>query len=147
MAPQNTPRPVRRALLSVSDKTGLVEFARELSELGVELIASGGTAEVLRSKGYNVLEARHGREALGIATQFDGPIHLLFTDLVMPEMDGRQLAESVAAHCPGVSVLYMSGYSERSFVESGVLEKGRAYLQKPSSPSELLQRVRELLDE
>jgi PAS domain S-box-containing protein len=102
--------------------------------------------QVLERQGYTVLEAPNGEAALRLAQHHDGPIHLLLTDVVMPLLSGRQLAEQLARARPGVKVLYTSGYTDDSVVRHGVLEAGTAYLQKPFSPESLARKVREVLD-
>ncbi|HYS03628.1 MAG TPA: ATP-binding protein [Candidatus Dormibacteraeota bacterium] len=102
--------------------------------------------EMLRINGYNVLQARNGREALDLVRGHDHPIHLLLTDVVMPQMSGRQLAESVADIQPGIRVLYMSGYTDGVIAHHGVLDDGVAYLQKPFTADFLARKVREVLD-
>lgn len=99
---------------------------------------------VLQSSGYLVLEARDGREAVRLAQQHPGPIHLLVTDLVMPGMSGRQLAELLAQAKPHMRILFMSGYTDEAV--HGVVEAGVAFLQKPFNPMELARKVREVLD-
>ena len=106
-------------------------------------IALQGAFEV---NGYNVLQARNGREALDLVRGHDHPIHLLLTDVVMPQMSGRQLAESVADIQPGIRVLYMSGYTDGVIAHHGVLDDGVAYLQKPFTADFLARKVREVLD-
>jgi two-component system, cell cycle sensor histidine kinase and response regulator CckA len=96
-------------------------------------------SSVLRSNGYAVLEAGSGREALVVAERHDGAIHLLLTDVVMPEMGGLELTERFAEERPGVAVLMMSGYAD------GPLPNGRELLVKPFTPRALLGRVREAL--
>jgi CheY-like chemotaxis protein len=102
--------------------------------------------QVLERLGYAVLEAPDGKAALHLATKHRGPIHLLLTDVVMPELGGRQLAEQLTALRPELKVLYVSGYTDDAVVRHGVLEAGIAYLQKPFTPEILGRRVREVLD-
>jgi CheY-like chemotaxis protein len=103
------------------------------------------TRLLLERLGYRVLAARDGAEGLATAASFDGPIHLLVTDVVMPRMSGRELARAIVAHRPGLPVLYVSGYSREVVTGHGLLEPGLRLLQKPFDPMELAQAVRELL--
>ena len=102
--------------------------------------------QILERSGYTVLEAPTGKDALIIASKRQAPIHLLLTDVVMPEMSGSELAEQFAEFRPGSKVLYMSGYTDDAIVRHGILRPGIAYLQKPFSPDALARKVREVLD-
>ena len=103
-------------------------------------------SKVLQSKGYTVLEASHGQEALKISEGHQGQIHLMVTDVVMPQMSGRELAEKLAPFRPEMGVLYMSGYPDKAIIHHGVLEAGTAFLQKPFTLNALEWKVREVLD-
>ena len=103
-------------------------------------------SDVLAQKGYRVLRANDGQAALEMARAQSGRIHLLVTDIVMPGMTGRDLAEALSVERPGLRVLYMSGYTDDAVVRHGVLEEGVPYLQKPFSPRTLASKVREVLD-
>ena len=83
-------------------------------------------------QGYEVIEARHGTEALALEAGHEGPIHLLITDVVMPEMSGRELAQRLVPLRPEMNVLYISGYTDDAIVRHGVLEAGMACCPSPS---------------
>jgi PAS domain S-box-containing protein len=104
------------------------------------------TRQVLERQGYTVLEAPHGNAALALAAAHDGPIDLLLTDVVMPGLSGRQLADALTKLRPATRVLYASGYTDDAVVRHGVLEAGIAYLQKPFTIANLARKVRETLD-
>jgi PAS domain S-box-containing protein len=101
--------------------------------------------EILSIQGYTVLDAVSPSEALRLADVHPGPIHLLLTDVVMPQMNGRQVADHLLAARPGLQVLFMSGYTDAAIVEHGVLEPGTHFLQKPFTPDGLSRKVREVL--
>ncbi|HEV3142374.1 MAG TPA: response regulator [Gemmataceae bacterium] len=100
----------------------------------------------LQPLGYSFLEAHDGRQALEIAQQHAAPIHLLITDVVMPELGGPQLVEKLRAQGRRLKVLYLSGYTDDAVVRHGMLSKGTAFLQKPFTTQALAQKVREVLD-
>ena len=103
-------------------------------------------SKILQNKGYTVLEASHGNDAIEVCDKFEGSIHLMVTDVIMPQMSGRELAERLAPMRPEMRVLYMSGYPDNTIVQHGVLEPGTAFLQKPFTISALEIKVREILD-
>jgi CheY-like chemotaxis protein len=100
---------------------------------------------ILDRNGYRILEARNGTEALDIAETHEGTIHLLITDLTMPGMSGRELAERLAALRPDIRILFISGYTEDDDFRRSIDQLG-AFLEKPFSPEALCNRVRRLLD-
>ena len=102
---------------------------------------------ILHHRGYRVLESRNGKEALEVATHHPGPIHLVLTDVIMPEMSGRGLVERLRAVRPTSAVVYMSGYTADDVVRRGLFEPGSRFVQKPFIPDELLGVIREILDE
>jgi len=101
---------------------------------------------VLESRGYDVLEAKGAYDALEIGGRHKKHIHLLLTDVVMPQVSGRELAEHLAPLHPETKVLYMSGYADHAVVHHGLLEPGTVFLQKPFTPDALARKVREVLD-
>jgi PAS domain S-box-containing protein len=100
----------------------------------------------LEARGYTVLAAGRGDAALELARRQVGPIHLLLTDVTIPDMDGRSLAGAIQAERPELRVLYMSGYADRAIVHHGVLDAHVAYLPKPFTTEAIARRVREVLD-
>jgi CheY-like chemotaxis protein len=102
--------------------------------------------KTLTEYGYTVLTARHGRDALMLAGERAGEIDLLLTDIVMPEMSGRELAEALVDRRPDLKVLYISGYTDDEVLQRGVRGREVGLLRKPFATEELARRVRTLLD-
>ncbi|OAI41639.1 hypothetical protein AYO40_02800 [Planctomycetaceae bacterium SCGC AG-212-D15] len=123
------PRGMETVLL-VEDEDGL----RELAQL------------VLEASGYTVLSTQSGTEAVQICHEYVGAIHLLFTDVVMPKMSGRQLADLLVPSRPCMKVLYMSGYTNDTMVRHGIQHEEKNFLAKPFTPLALAQKVRDVLD-
>jgi len=116
-------------VLLVEDEKGVRELAREYLEMS----------------GYSVIEAEDGYTALELATMNSDPIHLLMTDVVMPGISGRELADRILQIRPAIKILYMSGYTDRSIVHHGILESDAVLLQKPFSLATLAAKLREVL--
>ncbi len=120
-----------------SETVLLVEDEEDVRELA---------REILTLMGYTVLTASEPAEALRISLEHTGVIDLLVTDVVMPGMSGRQLADRLTAERPGLKVMFMSGYTDNAIVHHGVLEPGTAFVQKPFTPESLTRKVRDVLD-
>jgi signal transduction histidine kinase/ActR/RegA family two-component response regulator len=134
---QTEPAPPQTMTLEGSESILLVEDQEEVRKVA---------RHILERYGYRVFEARNADEALRFCERPSLSIHLLLTDVVMPEIGGTQLAARLRALRPELRVLYMSGYTENAIVHHGILEPGVAYLQKPLLPEALARRVREVLD-
>ena len=104
-------------------------------------------ALILQGKGYKILNARNGKEALKVLEQNPETIDLLATDVIMPEMNGRELAELLGKQFPKLKVMYMSGYTDDAVVRHGILHAEVAFLQKPYTPIALLMKIRQVLDQ
>ena len=136
----------------VSEPTGIVEaidptHGRETILLVEDEPAVRGLVhETLRLHGYKVLEARHGIEALLTSAKYAGPIHLLLTDVVMPQMSGPEVAEKILTVRPEIKVLFMSGYPDHPVFDQGGVNRQTGFLPKPFSPPVLVQKVREVLN-
>lgn len=104
------------------------------------------TAQLLEDAGYSVLASQSAADALQLAARHSGPVHLLITDVIMPDMNGRKLSDALAAIRPTVRTLFVSGYTANVIAHHGVLEEHVEFLEKPYSRRQLLQRVRDVLD-
>jgi two-component system, cell cycle sensor histidine kinase and response regulator CckA len=103
------------------------------------------TKKTLSEAGHKVFEAGDAAEALEVVKQCPGAIDLLLTDVIMPGMSGKKLADVMVAERPGIAVLYMSGYTDGEIATHGVLEKGTAILRKPFTRDELMRRVEDAM--
>lgn len=101
---------------------------------------------ILGGLGYNILEANDGEEALSVAKQHKGDIHLLLSDVVMPKMESKELVEKLKLISPMIKIIFTSGYTDDVIAQHAVLEKDSAFLQKPFTASTLANKVREMLD-
>jgi PAS domain S-box-containing protein len=135
--PSAQPSGVQARSLRGSETVLLVEDNEQVRALA-------GT--ILRKNGYNVLEASSGDDAIALSERFSATIHALLTDVVMPRMSGRQLAERLAERRGDMKVIFMSGYTDDAIVQHGVLEAGIFFIQKPLMPEPLLAKLREVLD-
>jgi len=103
--------------------------------------------EYLESVGYSVLETSSGKEALQRAKDFDGTIHLLLTDVVMPEMSGPDLANEMMSIRPAIKIIFTSGYTDDTIARQGILDPSVTFIQKPYRPKALARKIREVLGE
>jgi len=104
------------------------------------------TSEALKQYGYTVIEAPGGEQALKVIQEYGEKIDLLLTDVVMPGLNGRELADQILSLRPGIRVLYMSGYADNAIVQYGVLNPGLAFIEKPFSPETLAAKLRQVLN-
>lgn len=104
------------------------------------------TATMLERLGYTVLQTNNPREAINIAKEYNGEIQLLITDVIMPEINGADLAEQLTSHCPGLKTLFMSGYTADVIHHNGILDEKIPFLQKPFQLHKLASKIRETLD-
>jgi PAS domain S-box-containing protein len=128
---------VKEEILTGSETILVVEDDEEVRNLAVR---------ILKKQGYNVLEASQGLDAFLICEEHEKPMHLLLTDVVMPKMNGRELADRIVSIHPEIKVLYMSGYTDNTIAHHGILEKGTNFMQKPFTVDGLARKVREVLD-
>jgi two-component system, cell cycle sensor histidine kinase and response regulator CckA len=104
------------------------------------------TTMILTRQGYTVLQANSPKEAINLAHEHANEIDLLITDLIMPEMNGKGLAEELQSRYPRLKCLFMSGYTANAIVHRGILVEGVNYIHKPFSVPDLAAKVREVLD-
>jgi CheY-like chemotaxis protein len=130
----------------VIDETGLPGGHETILVVEDEEEVRTLTREALQLAGYTVQEARDGHEALRVSSPPAAPPDLLLTDVAMPQMGGRTLADRLTARHPCLRVLYMSGHTDDTIVHHGVLDPGVDVVQKPFTPDALARRVREILD-
>lgn len=102
--------------------------------------------DTLRGRGYRVLEARDGIEALLLVSHYSEPIDMVLTDIIMPQMGGRELAGHLKGRWPELKVMFMSGYTDDDVVRQVISASGIDFLQKPFTPNLLASRVRKVLD-
>src|SRR6266436_1944913 len=142
LEPVHPPAPLQPALVSETPLASTETILLVEDALRVRAVVR----EILEMNGYSVLEARHGAEAIEISERHRGPIQLMVTDVVMPQMSGRELAQRLQPVRPDMRVLYMSGYTDDAIVRHGVLGEGIAFLSKPFTPDALALKVREVLE-
>jgi two-component system, cell cycle sensor histidine kinase and response regulator CckA len=102
---------------------------------------------ILTKLGYAVLAAKSPKQAINLADSYNGEIHLLLTDIIMPQMKGTELAEHLLRQRKTMSVLYMSGYTAETIGQHGALDKGGRFIEKPFLAKELAEKLREVLDQ
>jgi two-component system, cell cycle sensor histidine kinase and response regulator CckA len=132
------PPPAKKAKCAGGPETVLLVE----DDIAVRQLAS----QLLASRGYRVLEAKGGPEGLAVAQTCKEPIHLLLTDVIMPEMNGRMLADRLKCIHPETVILFMSGYTGEAIAHHRVNEPGTFFLQKPFTPESLAAKVRDVLD-
>src|SRR5579872_3144418 len=138
-ASSETPATVPAASVTGTKRLATILVAED--QAAIRLLAE----DVLSEAGHRVITAANGRAALELAQDHTGAIDLLVTDVVMPGMNGPELASHLNRACPGLLVLYTSGYTDHALLHGGVIETGTAFLQKPFLPQDLLAKVDELL--
>jgi two-component system, cell cycle sensor histidine kinase and response regulator CckA len=106
----------------------------------------GLASKTLQDRGYSVLESGSAEEALRLAAEYDGPIDLVLTDIILPDMSGRRLADSIRSLHPGTKLLFMSGFTASDVVRQGLIDADAAFIEKPYGPEKLAGKVREVLD-
>ncbi|HWP43006.1 MAG TPA: ATP-binding protein, partial [Blastocatellia bacterium] len=137
-AEEPRPQPKPAQVLSGTETVLLVEDDIQVSKIATQ---------VLSDLGYTVISTSNGKQALEIAGEVERNIDLVITDVVMPQMGGKQLAHELRAIRPNTKLLFMSGYTEGAVVDRGILDSGVSFLTKPFTPAELAGKVRQVLDE
>ena len=146
-----------RIYLPVSEKNDDPQYKSEAEEKVVggnetvllvedEISVRAVTSRILSQAGYKVLESTDSFNAIHLAETYNGEIHLLLSDVVMPGLSGKDVAKAVCERRPDIRVLFISGYTANAIVHHGVLERETAFLQKPFSPDDLLKIVRKELN-
>jgi nitrogen-specific signal transduction histidine kinase/CheY-like chemotaxis protein len=129
------------------------EIVADLGDAGTVLLVEDEpailqmTVMMLETTGYTVLSASGSEEALAQAEKYDGDINLLITDVIMPDMNGRELAEKLKRMYPEIKILFMSGYTANVIAHHGVLDEGVNFIQKPFTRNELREKMREILND
>jgi CheY-like chemotaxis protein len=136
--PEKDTRPTRSMLPRGTETVLVVEDEEPLRRYACRLLGS---------LGYNTLQAQDGEHALQVAEQAKVPIDLLMTDVIMPRLGGRELAQELRRRLPGLKVLFTSGYTAETIAHEGILEEGINFLEKPFGQKELADRVRAALDD
>lgn len=131
---------------SGTETTQLARGSETILLVEDEPLVRGITCEALTEQGYRIVEAQDGMSALALADKHGDTIDLLLTDVVLPQISGRELSEQIRAKCPSIRVLFMSGYTEDAIVHHGVLEKGIEFLPKPFTPDNLIRKVQAVLE-
>ena len=123
------------------------ESAQTVLVVEDDLAVRGSLSRILRKFGYHVLEAEHGADGLRVARTFEGPIHLAISDLMMPEMSGREFVEQLHEARPTTHVLFMSGFTDEDVLTRGLVGEHQAFIQKPFAVEDITRKVHEVLQE
>jgi PAS domain S-box-containing protein len=140
-SPQSEPVALVPEVVAPADETHRETILVVEDEAGIRALVR----KILRRQGYEVLEASNGDEALAVCREHSGTLDLLITDVMMPQMGGRELVDRMREQCRGMKVLYVSGYTDDASIYSGNFPPGTAFLQKPFTLGSLLDKVKEVL--
>jgi two-component system cell cycle sensor histidine kinase/response regulator CckA len=138
---------VGNSLTPPAETAGLTQGAETILLVEDDALVRGLAVRVLKQQGYRLLEAANGHEALTLVEQYGPEIRLMISDLVMPGISGKILAEQLHLSHPQIKVLFISGYTDDVISHHGILEPGIHFLQKPFLPVKLAQKIREILDD